>query len=493
MHTAAKGAFLQRFRELILLPRGRDHRVQFPGPGGTNAVEAALELARHSWPRRISLHRLCVPCASFCCTGAGALEHGGGGFPDQARTTACSCSLSRPTTYRTGRYRTAGPAGRAEGSPDVNVFKPHDQNAQQAEPLQEDHLRGNERENGWLGLARKLNAVPNHRLGDGFVETIFDSGDFPARDALPAWEKAIADAVMPTSFKLIGTGAFRAYVGTMPLGAAQVSAMTYSSYLTRRTPKLIRSSDPEILAVGLTNSGAHVIEQNRNRAAPRPGELLLFESSRPFETYADGGSTLLQFPRTLLPLPDRHINQLICRVFPGDQGMGRLLTAFLTHLAEDSTSYTPHDTVRLGTVGLDLVTATLAHFLERESDIPHDSRQRVLYMDITSFIERHLGDTGLTAGEVAAAHHISIRSLHRLFQQHGMTVRSWIREQRLERCRRDLADPLKHHVPIQAIAARWGFPRPADFTRVFRALHGMTPSDYRNQAHHPSTQAGTPG
>ncbi|MER7246947.1 helix-turn-helix transcriptional regulator [Kribbella sp. NPDC000426] len=173
--------------------------------------------------------------------------------------------------------------------------------------------------------------------------------------------------------------------------------------------------------------------------------------------------------------------------------MGRLLTGFLTQLAQDNTSYTPHDAVRLGTVGLDLVTATLAHFLERDDDIPADSRQRVLYLRITAFIEHHLGDTTLTAGEIAAAHHISVRSLHRLFQQHGMTVRTWVRGQRLERCRRDLADPLRHRVPIQAIAARWGFAHPADFTRAFRALHGITPSDYRSQALPHSTQAGTRG
>ncbi|WP_256107733.1 aspartate aminotransferase family protein [Streptomyces sp. ODS05-4] len=52
MHTAAKGVFLERLRDLVLRPRGMDHRVQFPGPGGTNAVEAALKLARKVTGRR---------------------------------------------------------------------------------------------------------------------------------------------------------------------------------------------------------------------------------------------------------------------------------------------------------------------------------------------------------------------------------------------------------------------------------------------------------
>ncbi|MBO9493037.1 diaminobutyrate--2-oxoglutarate transaminase [Thalassotalea sp. G20_0] len=46
MHTKAKEAFLTTFREKILKPRDLDYVVQFTGPTGTNAVEAALKLAR---------------------------------------------------------------------------------------------------------------------------------------------------------------------------------------------------------------------------------------------------------------------------------------------------------------------------------------------------------------------------------------------------------------------------------------------------------------
>lgn len=46
MATAAKEKFLLTFEEVILKPRGMDYKVQFPGPTGTNSVEAALKLAR---------------------------------------------------------------------------------------------------------------------------------------------------------------------------------------------------------------------------------------------------------------------------------------------------------------------------------------------------------------------------------------------------------------------------------------------------------------
>ncbi|WP_067868765.1 diaminobutyrate--2-oxoglutarate transaminase [Neptuniibacter marinus] len=47
LHTTAKGQFLEAFNEKILKPRDLDYVVQFTGPTGTNAVEAALKLARN--------------------------------------------------------------------------------------------------------------------------------------------------------------------------------------------------------------------------------------------------------------------------------------------------------------------------------------------------------------------------------------------------------------------------------------------------------------
>jgi diaminobutyrate-2-oxoglutarate transaminase len=52
MSTTAKREFLERFQRVILAPRGLDYKVQFCGPTGTNAVEAALKLARKVTGRR---------------------------------------------------------------------------------------------------------------------------------------------------------------------------------------------------------------------------------------------------------------------------------------------------------------------------------------------------------------------------------------------------------------------------------------------------------
>jgi diaminobutyrate-2-oxoglutarate transaminase len=51
MHTTAKEAFLNTFEEVILKPRDMDYKFMFTGPTGTNAVEAAMKLARKTTGR----------------------------------------------------------------------------------------------------------------------------------------------------------------------------------------------------------------------------------------------------------------------------------------------------------------------------------------------------------------------------------------------------------------------------------------------------------
>ena len=84
MYTVAKSGFLTALDDLILRPRNLDYKVQFPGPAGTTAVEAALKLAR-KFTRRTQVafftngfHGMTL--ASLAVTGS-AFHRGGAGLP----------------------------------------------------------------------------------------------------------------------------------------------------------------------------------------------------------------------------------------------------------------------------------------------------------------------------------------------------------------------------------------------------------------------------
>ncbi|MFD5737852.1 helix-turn-helix domain-containing protein [Streptomyces sioyaensis] len=147
------------------------------------------------------------------------------------------------------------------------------------------------------------------------------------------------------------------------------------------------------------------------------------------------------------------------RRLSGHESIGALLAQFLTQVARDSGSYRPDDGPRLGTVAVDILSALFAHILDADSSLPPETHRQALVLRIRAFVQQHLHDPQLTPYTIAAAHHISTSYLHRLFQNEETTVAAWIRRQRLERARQELADPTSRTTRIHAIAARWCFTR----------------------------------
>ncbi|GLW12802.1 AraC family transcriptional regulator [Microtetraspora sp. NBRC 13810] len=317
------------------------------------------------------------------------------------------------------------------------------------------------------------------------MERAFDSETLPLSDRLNAWDDLMSRTHVPTVFSVERTVAFRAALRVMDLGAVQVTGMTYSTLRSQRTPKLIRRSDPELYAIQLVTRGGQHLGQNNRVATLGANDLAMYCSFRPFDTWIEAGdgtvaSMVAQIPRALLPFPDNKLDGLLARPMSAQEGIGALVAAFLTHLDGDTGPYRPMDGSRLGMVLIDLIAALLAHHLESDHALPGGSRRRALFLEVRAFILRNLGDPHLSPDGIAAAHHISLRYLQRLFQQHGLSVSAWIREQRLERCRRDLVDPALGAHPVHAIAARWGFPHPQHFSRAFHHAYGVSPRDYRH-------------
>ncbi|MFK0115448.1 helix-turn-helix domain-containing protein [Streptomyces sp. NPDC090994] len=318
--------------------------------------------------------------------------------------------------------------------------------------------------------------------------TEFSTETVAAPERFALWEETTARSHLRNLMRSDDQDDFRARMLLLDLGDVQVSGLAYPHLGIARTARLVRQSDPEMYQVNCFIDGHGTVRLGRSETALRTGDLVLMDSSSPYrgDVRADPGSwshLTVQFPRGLLPLPERTVRDLLAVPVDGRHGMGGMLVSWLTGLTARAAEFTPADAPALASVTLDLLASALARSPEAQGTLTPETRRRALRMRVNQFVERHLADPELTPRTIADAHHISLRTLQQLFAEAEESPAAWVRARRLERCRLDLADPRLGARPVRAVAARWGFTDPAHFSRLFRAAYGMPPRDYRNAAY----------
>ncbi|MEV0218147.1 AraC family transcriptional regulator [Streptomyces sp. NPDC050704] len=323
------------------------------------------------------------------------------------------------------------------------------------------------------------------------IGTVFRSDDVPVENRFDYWSELVHRAIAPSHITSAHAADFWAEQRLMELGPVMVWPVSVLPSRFRRTEKLVRQSDPEMYHLSLVLGGGLGLDHIGRTDVYGPRDLWVTDTSEPYEVRPpnDGDRRVItgvavDFPKALLPLSPDRIRALLGRRLSGQEGTGALLTGFLTGLDQQADSLRPSDAPRLGSVLIDLLAAWFAQVLDAEDALSPETRHRTMTAHIRAFIRQNLHDPELTPPVIAAAHHISLSYLHRLFQEQGRgeTVAAWIRARRLEGACRDLADPALRATPVHTIAARWGLPPGSAFTRVFRTAYGLSPMEYRHQA-----------
>jgi AraC-like DNA-binding protein len=304
--------------------------------------------------------------------------------------------------------------------------------------------------------------------------------DGTAGDRLACWREAVSRNLVPLEVLPRESADFSASLHAVRVGQVQMSVISAAPHTIARTRRHIASDAPDYLQLTLQLTGQGVLTQRERQARVRPGELVVYDTRRPFTYDLDDAHSglVLMFPRTMLPLAERDLVRVTATAVPCRDGLGQVVLPLLHGLARQLEHLESHGTPRLADNVIDLVGTLLAE--HADMDRPSEEAGPALLTErVLAYMEQRLADPGLSPEGIAAAHRISRRYLYKLLAARGRTVSGWIREQRLARCRRDLTDPALDHLPVGAIGGRWGFADPAHFSHAFKAAYGMSPKEAR--------------
>ena len=293
------------------------------------------------------------------------------------------------------------------------------------------------------------------------------------------FRSSVSESFVPLQVTSPLADSFRGMIKAASIDEVHVTDVRATEHVVERTPELIGRADKSYFKLSLMLSGTGLLIQDDREAVLQPGDLAVYDTNRPYSLVfgAEFRTMVVMFPKHLVALPPEMMAQLTAVRISGHEGLGAMIVPYLTQLAGNLEQLSGATGARLTQSAMDLVTTLFTHELDLDttSNDPH----RALMQRIHAHIDRNLASTDLSPTSIAAAHFISTRHLHGLFQEQGTSVSTWIRIRRLERCRRDLVNPLFADRPVSAIAARWGFVDAAHFSRTFKAAYEVSPSEFR--------------
>ncbi|MFN7249535.1 MAG: helix-turn-helix domain-containing protein [Anaerobacillus sp.] len=119
----------------------------------------------------------------------------------------------------------------------------------------------------------------------------------------------------------------------------------------------------------------------------------------------------------------------------------------------------------------------ISKVLATNSDMPKKKGNKKIE-EIIEFIDSHLNED-LTLTYVAEQMDLSSYYLSKVFKKElGVNFVKYVTERKMEKAKALLKDI---EIPIVNIAFEMGFPEPSYFTKVFKKVENMTPTQYRNQ------------
>lgn len=299
-----------------------------------------------------------------------------------------------------------------------------------------------------------------------------------------AFRDAVSQTFVPLRTEASDADHFRGAVALSELGPLRFAEVTAGAHMVGRNSRLIRQADPECYKVSFQLSGSALLVHDDREALLQPGDLALYDTTRPYQLRFDGPFRMivLMFSRSLMQVPETTIRQLSGRRIPGDHGLAGLAGQFVAGLNGHVQAHTATANRSLSDAILDMLAATFTDELGSSASVSGGPRRTALLDQIKSYIEGELADPDLGPSTIAAAQHISPRYLRKLFEGESDSVARWIRRRRLEHCRRDLSRPELYDKSVSTVASRWGFTDAAHFSRLFKSAFGQSPREYRQES-----------
>lgn len=291
------------------------------------------------------------------------------------------------------------------------------------------------------------------------------------------WNAVIAEAYFPLQLTFRDAGSFDGRLALQSLGDLSLSRLQTEPVQYERQASHIAGTSEEQYLITIPRKSPVEFRQLGRELRCDPGSFIIERGDEPYRFSYGAANDLcvLKVAKPILANRLRNPDRYCAQVFNGRDGMGGLFTTMAQHVQAQA----PDDVAAGEMLGRQLIEL-LSMAIDRHSETAEVAQSAVRAAHLkraADVIRRNLSNPDLSPDLVAEACGISKRYLHEIFADGNGTVSQHIREQRLIAARNMLQMP--NPGPMSDIAYRFGFSDQAQFSRLFKAMFGHTPSAYR--------------
>ncbi|MGO4683284.1 helix-turn-helix domain-containing protein [Hyphomicrobium sp. 2TAF46] len=225
--------------------------------------------------------------------------------------------------------------------------------------------------------------------------------------------------------------------------------------------------------------GSVKLRQDGREAELETGDLCLIDAGRASTLIQSSQARCLvvEFPRRECEARLGPLTRWTARCVSGKQGGGALASTFARQLPDQLSFMSGPSQAEIARQFLDLVALAVKEI--EGAAFSHSSARLASLLRLKSVVDANLTNCNATCEELATAAGISVRYANQLLEAEQTSLQKLLFNRRIEKCQAALSDPAQAHRQISDIAYSWGFGDVSHFGRLFKAMAGMTPRDYK--------------
>lgn len=313
----------------------------------------------------------------------------------------------------------------------------------------------------------------------------FSTDDVPLAQRPAYWEECVARVYLALSIQPLGEAPFRA---ALKANTVHDITVAHSTTTAQSGQRFVQPAQDERCLLLINLSGTIHLRHNDRDVSLGRNDMTVIDSRLPSQySIPEGAATLaVNMPRQALV--DRFpMSRLFAAAkLPASLPMQQMTIGFFTNLFENfgeiAAGIRGPTSLRLAGHAVDMLGIALTDALDAR--VPASPYRAALLWRIKGFIDEHLHEPMLSIQAVAAKYRITARYVAMLFREDGTTFSDFVRQRRLEHCRRQLEKAGMDQRQIGEIALAAGFANQAHFSRLFRAAYHTTPRQYRSAFQH---------